>query len=375
MAHYAFPRALLPSSDQVTQRYRQGEWSSFAQELRTQAFAGYAKLPDYDKELTRFLVPNIVWLESMEGPSSWKQLGERSWIATLDQVPFIPTPCTQFLRIFSDEPCSLLHLLGATFDRIRILYVAESLSLIELDDSFEGREMLLVVVEKNVTISIKDTLRHTQFSARALIGHIASQAQVRWIHDYDIPTIVQHDRWHLEQGAVLKETQLLTSNHSWIRKEYELASSSSVLYTYLSALCDDAQAALSTVQKHLGTASESDVRVKTVGTGRSKSFYRGIISVQPEATGSKARQQQKALLMSTDAKTCAIPSLEVATHEVHCAHGSAVGQCNENELIYLTGRGLSLEQAKHLLLEGFLHEEVCEEYPELSARLMKSVRL
>jgi hypothetical protein len=375
MAHYAFPQSLFPSSDQVAQRYMQGEWPPFAQELRTQAFAGYAKLPDHDKELTRFLVPSVGWSDLVQSSSSWKQLGEHSWIGTLDKAPFIPAVCTQLLEVFSKEPCSLLHLLGATFDRIRLLYAAESLSLIELDDSFEGREVLLVVVEKDVSITIKDALRHKKFSARALIGHIASHAQVTWIYDYDTPTVVEHDRWHLEQGACLKEIQVLTSNHSWIRKEYLIGSSASLLYTYLSVLHNEAQAALSTVQKHIGSASESNVHVKTIGTGRSKSFYRGVISVQPEAIGSRARQQQKALLMSTDAKTCAIPSLEVATNDVHCSHGSAVGQCNKDELLYLMGRGLSSEQARHLLLEGFLREAVCEEYPELTARLMRSVYL
>ena len=68
-----------------------------------------------------------------------------------------------------------------------------------------------------------------------------------------------------------------------------------------------------------------------------------------KAPQSCADQQQKALILGEQARTCAIPSLEVATHEVQCKHGSAAGRCNLDEIRYLLSRGFDVQAAQNLL--------------------------
>ena len=113
--------------------------------------------------------------------------------------------------------------------------------------------------------------------------------------------------------------------------------------------------------------------VKAALTDRARSFYRGTIRIAEDASKSEADQQQRALLLSSDARICAIPSLEVATHDVQCAHGSAAGRVNPEELWYLQQRGLDKEQAEKLLVEGFFCEPFLKGRPEVLKQLKERV--
>ena len=89
---------------------------------------------------------------------------------------------------------------------------------------------------------------------------------------------------------------------------------------------------------------------------QARSFYRGTITMNDEAGQSEADQQQRALILGNAARACAIPSLEVATHDVRCRHGSAAGRFNREELWYLLSRGFDEKEAYTLLINGFYNE-------------------
>ena len=52
------------------------------------------------------------------------------------------------------------------------------------------------------------------------------------------------------------------------------------------------------------------------------------------------------------------PELEIYADDVKCSHGSTTGNIEENSIFYLMSRGLSKEQAKKMLVEGFLKEAI-----------------
>ena len=47
------------------------------------------------------------------------------------------------------------------------------------------------------------------------------------------------------------------------------------------------------------------------------------------------------------------PALEIYADDVKCTHGSTTGPVDENAVFYLISRGLSLEQARHLMTYAF----------------------
>jgi Fe-S cluster assembly protein SufD len=99
--------------------------------------------------------------------------------------------------------------------------------------------------------------------------------------------------------------------------------------------------------------------------GNARFEHRGLIAIAPEAVGSVAYQHTKNIMLSPHARAWASPSLQVLTHDVHCAHGSATGYLDEDHIYYMQARGIDLQRAKTLLLKGFF-ADILQEIGDLA---------
>lgn len=98
--------------------------------------------------------------------------------------------------------------------------------------------------------------------------------------------------------------------------------------------------------------------VKTILTEKSQSLFNGLVFVNHKAHGTDSTQNNPNLLLSDDAKALTQPQLEIFADDVVCGHGANVGQLDEASIFYLQSRGLSRQQAKMFLLEGFAIESI-----------------
>ena len=87
---------------------------------------------------------------------------------------------------------------------------------------------------------------------------------------------------------------------------------------------------------------------------KSKSVYQGKIYVDKVAQKTDGYQLSKAILLNDETEFNAKPELEIYADDVKCSHGSASGNLNENSIFYLRSRGLTYDEAKKLLIKGFL---------------------
>ena len=85
-----------------------------------------------------------------------------------------------------------------------------------------------------------------------------------------------------------------------------------------------------------------------------KAVYQGKIYVNSEAQKTDGYQLSKAILLDETSEFNAKPELEIYADDVKCSHGSASGSLDENSIFYLMSRGLSYQQSKELLINGFL---------------------
>jgi Fe-S cluster assembly protein SufD len=109
-----------------------------------------------------------------------------------------------------------------------------------------------------------------------------------------------------------------------------------------------------TTQEHAAPNTTSDLAFRGILADRSTSVWRGMIRVDPGAQGTDAFQESRNLLLSHEAHADAIPGLEIEANDVRCTHAAAVAQIDREQIYYLTSRGLPLEAAKGLIIEGFL---------------------
>ncbi len=92
--------------------------------------------------------------------------------------------------------------------------------------------------------------------------------------------------------------------------------------------------------------------------GKSRAVFQGAILVAEGADKADGRMSNKTLLLSDDTEIDSKPQLEIYADDVKCAHGSTAGELDEEALFYLRSRGLPENQARALLVVGFLSEVV-----------------
>ncbi|MCX5922627.1 MAG: SufD family Fe-S cluster assembly protein [Candidatus Dependentiae bacterium] len=119
------------------------------------------------------------------------------------------------------------------------------------------------------------------------------------------------------------------------------------------ALRDAHKVTITTLQHHRAAHTTSDLIFKGALSGHAQAFYHGTIYVDQQAKKTRSLQKNHTLLLSKTAKSVSVPSLEVLTHDVHCTHGTAAGYLDAQTLFYAQSRGLDMEQARRMVLEGF----------------------
>jgi Fe-S cluster assembly protein SufD len=100
----------------------------------------------------------------------------------------------------------------------------------------------------------------------------------------------------------------------------------------------------------------------------SRQFYNGILNdhahgvfhgriiVHKGAQKTDAKQTNRNLLLSDDARIDTKPQLEIYADDVKCTHGATIGQIDEVALFYLRSRGIDEASARKLLLSAFAGE-------------------
>ncbi len=108
--------------------------------------------------------------------------------------------------------------------------------------------------------------------------------------------------------------------------------------------------------RHQAPHCNSHQTFKGVLEGRAESVFDGLIHVAKGAQKTDSQQQNRNLLLSPRALAHSNPRLEIYADDVKCAHGSTVGELDEDALFYLRSRGVGEEDARGLLTFAFANE-------------------
>ena len=99
---------------------------------------------------------------------------------------------------------------------------------------------------------------------------------------------------------------------------------------------------------------------KGILEGRARAVFNGKVFVKPEAQKTDAKQTNRNLLLSPDAKVDTKPQLEIFADDVKCTHGATVGFLDPGAQFYLRSRGIPPDAARRLLTYAFAAEVVNE---------------
>jgi Fe-S cluster assembly protein SufD len=155
----------------------------------------------------------------------------------------------------------------------------------------------------------------------------------------------------------VSETFILSAGSNYFKNEVNCnlkGEYSSAFVNGVFSLKENKQHEIRTTINHLVENTKSYQLIKSVLGKLSKAAYQGKIFVNSKAQKTDGYQLSKAILLDETSEFNAKPELEIYADDVKCSHGSASGNLNENSIFYLMSRGLSYQQSKELLINGFL---------------------
>jgi Fe-S cluster assembly protein SufB len=105
---------------------------------------------------------------------------------------------------------------------------------------------------------------------------------------------------------------------------------------------------------HMAPHTTSNVVSKSISKGGGVAVYRGMLKVAPHAHGCIASVECDALLLDERSRTDTIPDIQIRNNDVTVAHEATVGKLSEEDIFYLTSRGIAEEEAKAMIVNGFI---------------------
>jgi len=122
------------------------------------------------------------------------------------------------------------------------------------------------------------------------------------------------------------------------------------------------QADTGTKMVHIGKDTKSTIVSKGISAGRSQNTYRGLVKVNHGADGARNYSQCDSLLMGSTCGAHTIPYIEVGNDTALVEHEASTSRIGEDQIFFLQSRGLSAEDAVHLIVNGFC-KQVFNELP------------
>ncbi len=98
--------------------------------------------------------------------------------------------------------------------------------------------------------------------------------------------------------------------------------------------------------------------VKGVLGEESTAVFQGKVRVEKLAQKTEAKQMSRAIMLSDKAISNSKPELEIYADDVICGHGATVGELDEDQIFYLSSRGISRQKARVILIDAFLNEMI-----------------
>lgn len=113
---------------------------------------------------------------------------------------------------------------------------------------------------------------------------------------------------------------------------------------------------------HLAPNTTSTVVSKSISKDGGRTTYRGMVHISKGAVNSKCKVQCDALMLDNKSVSNTIPYMDVKEPKVNIGHEASVGKIDEEKLFYLQTRGLKEEDARKLIVSGFV-EPITKELP------------
>jgi len=105
---------------------------------------------------------------------------------------------------------------------------------------------------------------------------------------------------------------------------------------------------------HVAPETTSKIVSKSISKDGGRTSYRGLVRVEEGATGARSHVQCDALILDEHSRSDTYPYQEIGERDARIGHEATVSKVADEQLFYLTSRGLTEEQAIGMVVNGFI---------------------
>jgi Fe-S cluster assembly protein SufD len=332
--------------------------------------------------------PNIS--PSLENVKAPKNVEIISFANALEKYPEVLREyISSKTSFYGDNKLTALH--AAFFNNGIFIRIPEGVTLteqIQISQDIESRskiEYIIVIAEKNSKAVIIENVKSNNQNEKTFRSQIVEvivkeNANVEYISAQNLSSstynIVRRDSKVDRNGFMhwvdcsigSKFTQLFTSTD--LIGEGAGSNNTGIIFGD-NTQCFDIKG--SSLHSESNTISNMNSRV--VLNNNAKAVYRGLVQIKPGAINCEGYQKEDTILLNENAHADIVPNLEIANNEVKCSHGATISQIDEDKLFYMMSRGLSENNAKKTIVEGFFDPIIIKIADEkLKEELVNSIK-
>lgn len=113
---------------------------------------------------------------------------------------------------------------------------------------------------------------------------------------------------------------------------------------------------------HLAPYTTSTINSKSISKDGGTAFYRGLLRVAKGAKHSKSSVTCESLMLDKESRSDTVPIIELKEDNIDMGHEAKIGRISDEAIYYLMSRGISEEEAKAMIVRGFV-EPIAKELP------------
>ncbi|MCE2741403.1 MAG: Fe-S cluster assembly protein SufB [Sphingobacteriales bacterium] len=107
---------------------------------------------------------------------------------------------------------------------------------------------------------------------------------------------------------------------------------------------------------HIGKNTKSRIVSKGISAGKSHNSYRGLVKINKKADGARNYTQCDSMLIGDKCGAHTFPYIEVNNNTATLEHEASTSKIGEDQIFYCAQRGIGLEEAISLIVNGFCKE-------------------
>jgi Fe-S cluster assembly protein SufB len=126
---------------------------------------------------------------------------------------------------------------------------------------------------------------------------------------------------------------------------------------------------------HCAPNTTGQIISKSISKNGGRSSYRGLVRAEKGATNAKCNVVCDALILDADSRSDTYPYIEIAEQDVSMGHEASVSRIGEEQMFYLTSRGLTEAEASTMIVNGFIEPLVKELPMEYAVEMNRLIQL